>query len=69
MSQPEEMFMCSSCYTWQRVAGIIAYDGPDLSKRTKACYCPNCKAICCEEYCVFFQNGRQNRPPDAWERN
>lgn len=57
-----ETFLCSSCKTEQPIAAIIWYDGPDLSKRTKECFCPNCHAVCCDDYCPFFQNGRWARP-------
>lgn len=50
-----DYFLCSHCRTEQAVSKI-AYKG------LKACFCPNCHEICCDDYCLFFHNGRWYPP-------
>jgi len=49
------MFLCRYCRTEQEITDI-EYE------RLKVCLCPNCKMICCLDYCVVMKNGRWNGP-------
>lgn len=62
----EEMFLCSHCRTEQSVREMKEFS----RKYIKSCVCPNCKEVCCKDYCFFFHSGKwyppECTPPDEY---